>query len=91
MPGRTPQSPDDRGTPAPAPTDSGICAISPSDLVGYTGNLINRVDSWNSALQNSKRRMWKRISYPTWRSRWGGWMVLPTWARRDGHRPATGH
>ena len=44
MPGRTPQSPDDRGTPAPAPTDSGICAISPSDLVGYTGNLINRVE-----------------------------------------------
>jgi hypothetical protein len=24
-------------------TDSGVCAISPSDLVGYTGNLINRV------------------------------------------------
>jgi len=28
----------------PRPTDSGVCAISPSDLVGYTGNLINRVN-----------------------------------------------
>jgi hypothetical protein len=30
-------------TSVPAPTDSGVCAISPSDLVGYVGNLINRV------------------------------------------------
>ena len=28
----------------PRPTDNGVCAISPSDLVGYTGNLINRVN-----------------------------------------------
>ena len=41
--GRTPDSPQPHN-PAPAPTDGGICAISPSDLVGATGNLINRVE-----------------------------------------------
>lgn len=40
MPGRVVTQPD---RPAPAPTDSGVCAISPSDLVGYVGNLINLV------------------------------------------------
>lgn len=44
--GRTPDSPQPHtpGPSGPAPTDSGVCAISPSDLVGYTGNLINRVN-----------------------------------------------
>lgn len=40
--GRTPDSPQPHN-PAPVPTDSGICAISPSDLVGAVGNLINEV------------------------------------------------
>lgn len=28
----------------PRPTDTGICSITPTDLVGYTGNAINRLD-----------------------------------------------
>lgn len=40
MPGST----GGRTPAAPPRTDSGVCAISPSDLVGYTGNLINRVN-----------------------------------------------
>lgn len=41
--GRTPDSPQPHTPTSPAPTDNGVCAISPSDLVGYVGNLINRV------------------------------------------------
>jgi hypothetical protein len=33
----------DGGSAVPAPTDSGVCSISPSDLVGYTGNALNRI------------------------------------------------
>src|SRR5688572_25160611 len=39
MPGST----GGRTPAAPPRTDSGVCAISPSDLVGHTGNLINLV------------------------------------------------
>lgn len=42
--GHTPDSPQPHTPSTPPPTDSGVCAISPSDLVGYTGNLINRVN-----------------------------------------------
>lgn len=42
--GHTPDSPQPHAPSTPPPTDSGVCAISPSDLVGYTGNLINRVN-----------------------------------------------
>lgn len=31
------------GKSTPTTTDSGVCAISPSDLVGYTGNALNRL------------------------------------------------
>lgn len=31
------------GPGTPPPLDQGVCAISPSDLVGYVGNIINRV------------------------------------------------
>jgi hypothetical protein len=38
--GRTPTTNTAPRTPS---TDSGVCAISPSDLVGYTGNALNRI------------------------------------------------
>lgn len=32
------------GNGAPPPLDTGVCAISPSDLVGFTGNALNRIE-----------------------------------------------
>jgi hypothetical protein len=39
---RTPTTSSTRNSTTPT-ADSGVCAISPSDLVGYTGNALNRI------------------------------------------------
>jgi hypothetical protein len=43
MPSRPGGEQGTQRTGGPIGTDSGVCSISPSDLVGYVGNLINRV------------------------------------------------
>lgn len=43
MPGQTGDTTHPHSPTTPPPTDTGVCAISPPELVGYTGNALNRI------------------------------------------------